>query len=52
MTIVMDREFENLDSRLLDQFLDRLRSETEKAKLLMKTIKADDYVQRNIESFS
>ena len=33
----MDCEFENLDSRLLDQFVAGLRSETEKAKLLKKT---------------
>ena len=37
MTIAMDCEFENLDSRLLDQFVAGLRSETEKAKLLKKT---------------
>ena len=37
MTIAMDCEFDNLDSRLLDQFVAGLRSETEKAKLLKKT---------------
>ena len=37
ITIAMDCEFEYLDSRLLDQFVAGLRSETEKAKLIKKT---------------